>query len=164
MPFSLYSAQQAQAQSSGDIWSALISIRNPGLATLRYAIESDPVVSRTQTFTPWVADLQAPDSVAGQPAQGQLVLSAVDQTVLDAIDGVEGVLSIDVELVIVSFPDDVLRDWLDLKCEGVQSDGQSLTFPIRASAYWEEMAPWLTYTPKLFPALFPGSRQTQVAP
>lgn len=156
MPFSLYAAQQAQARETGDVWLGLIRVKHPDLVTMRFAVNTEDVVSNGDTYTAMpIADIQVPDSVPGQTSQGQFVLDAVDQTVLEAIDSLEGALRLDIEIVLSSFEDDVLRAWLDMRVEGISSNGIGLTGALRGAEYAEEMAPWLSFVPLYFPRLFP---------
>lgn len=155
MPLSVQAAIEAAKETSDQVWVALVTISHPDLPTpMRFVINTESVLSRGNTYLPAVADVVLLDSKPEEQAQTTIRLDAVDQTILDAIDGLEGPITIDLEFVLADFPDDVLVANLALQWVAETVNALSIEGRLQSAAYQDELVPWLRVTPDRFPAVY----------
>ncbi len=152
---SLDGARDLLAEHSGEAWVALYTVDHDQLTnSLRFVAGSaEPLVSRFLTYSPAPIEARWPAQERDRPARGQLVLQAVDQTILSSLQAIDGPLEVDIELCRSSAPDTVELGWYGLLVDGWRTDLTRLTAELSAPQHAIERVPWIRLTRDRFPLL-----------
>ena len=155
MTLSLAGARDLLAEHSGEAWVVLYTVDHDSLtSSLRLVAGSaEPVTSRFLTYSPAPIEAQWPAQERDRPARGQLVLQAVDQTILTQLQALSGPLEVDIELCRSSAPDTVELGWYGLLANHWRTDLARLTAELSAPQHAIERVPWIRLTRDRFPLL-----------
>ena len=155
MTMSLDGARDLLAEHSGEAWVALYSIDHDALIQPMRLVagSAEPFLSRILIYSPAPIDAQWPAEEPDRPAQGRLVLQAVDQTILSSLQTLDGPLEVDIELCRSSAPDTVELGWYGLLATRWRTDLARLEAELSAPQHAIERVPWIRLTPDRFPLL-----------
>ena len=148
MTMSLDGARDLLAEHSGEAWVALYSIDHDALIQpMRLVAGSAEPSSPASSFTRRRPSTpQWPAEEPDRPAQGRLVLQAVDQTILSSLQTLDGPLEVDIELCRSSAPDTVELGWYGLLANRWRTDLARLEAELSAPQHAIERVPWIRLT------------------
>lgn len=159
---SLRSLQAAFAQSTGEAFLPLITVSHslieattqfPG-GTMRFALNSEDVVSRSNTYAAWPGDVVVTSSVEGRPGEGKLILSAIDGTVIQAIDQLVSPPTVDIEIVMSGDDETVVFSNIGLRGIGMRTNLAQLEIILIGPTFQDKQVPILRFTPENVPGAF----------
>jgi hypothetical protein len=155
MPRSLSNTALAslQAQQTGEVWLVLLTITNPGAATIRVVNNTEDVVSRGATFQAFPFEIELPGEDPDSPSSARLRIDNVDKRIVEAVRSIVSPPLITIEVVLASQPDTVEIAYSNLTMRSVEYDAESVRGELTFESIYSEPVT-LTITPNRFPGLF----------
>lgn len=154
MPVQPQNVPAALASSSNVAWLALLTITAAGLPPLYVVNNSEPVISRGITFAPYPFSITLPIDDSEQLPSVTLVISNLDNAIINFVRGQAIAPSIVIEVVTNQYPDTVERALNFLKLVSVSYDAMNLTGTLNVDDFLTQSFPAESYVPPLFPGLF----------
>jgi len=159
-PVSAAAMQAMYEQNTGEVPIEIVTVDNPdapGVAPFPLRVANHPadVVSNGNTFTAGSFEVIPPDQEAGLTEVAMKVgLNAPPHEFIAALRPLTCVPTFLVQVVLVSDPDVILREWADLKLRNVDADNVSIVFELRYEQLSEVPFPGHRYSVPLFPGLY----------
>lgn len=154
---SLAALTSVHSRSSAEQWLGLIRIIDPdppNSVLLRFVVNDVQIISNGQVYLPFFVDIRLQDEVGDSVPQAELVVDAVDQTIVAALSGLTKGPVVDVEYVLASDPDTVLIQSLGLRTVGYKLVSNTLTMQLEGPDYLNERIPGRLMTMAITPGLF----------
>ncbi len=152
---SLAALTSALAESTPDPWIPLLRIKNAqGVVLFRFAVNTEPIVSLSQTYEPFFVDVQLGDEAGDKPPEPMILIDAVDQRVIAAIDGLEEAPLVDIEFVLGSAREVPVLQMLDLKLGEANISGAAIAARLSGPDYLNQQVPGILMDPTNTPAIF----------
>jgi hypothetical protein len=142
------------ASATSVVWLALLRITAPGESAVCLVNNTEPIVSRGLTYSPFPFAVTLPADDSESLPTVTLTLTNVDQSLVDYIRGAIDAPKIEVELVTSAYPDTVEKSLTFLKLGTVQYDSLTITGQLTLDNFLTQAFPAESYTPPYFPALF----------
>lgn len=140
-------------RESGDPVILLFTITNPQLDTLYLAESPTAIVSRGTTFNPTWVNLSLATDTDDLPSMS-FAIPNVDREIGLSILAVSGPLTVAVEAILASDPDDVFRRYARFELVNVKFDAIAVSGELRQARLIAEPYPKVRVTPGKFPAFF----------
>lgn len=138
------------APETNEAFVHLISVTPPGIY---FTDNSVDITSRAQVFTQLPFSFVAPYNKEGMLSEAQLVIDNVDRQLIDDIRAESSPLSVDVEIVAVSAPDDVVASYKGATLRNVTYNQLSISGTLVLEDLQAENFSQLM-TGRYYPALF----------
>lgn len=144
----------AIASSSDVAWLCLLTITASGLPPLYVVNNSEPIVSRGVRYEPYPFSITLPADNSESMPQVQLVLSNVDNAIVEFIRGQLLAPAIAIEVVTSATPDTVEKSLTFLKLVSVSYDAMVVQGRLDVDDFLGQKFPNESYMPPQFPGLF----------
>ncbi len=144
----------ALASSSDVAWLCLLTITAQGLPPLYVVNNSVPVVSRGIQYEPYPFQVTLPADDSESLPQVQLVLSNVDNAIIEFIRSQLVAPAIAIEIVTSAYPDIVEKSLTFLKLVSVTYDAMTIQGRLDVDNFLAQKFPAESYVPPQFPGLF----------
>lgn len=143
------------APSTEQVFLHLVTIDHDDLVTpFRLVDNLTDIVSDGDTFTAFPIRVVLPPDVPGELPQLDLVVDAVDQTVIAAIRAIATPPTITINVVMASTPDVVECGPFVYEATAVEYNATELRFRLEVERILTEPYPAGLFTPTAFPMLF----------
>src|SRR3990167_2193641 len=151
----LFASRALMAGQTDEAFLLLLTISHADLATpIRVSSDAVNTVSNGETFIPFPFSLSLPDEVTDSPPSVRLSIDNVDRTIMGTIREIDTPLSIRLEVVAASSPDDVLAGPFDFSLRQADGDAASISGELRFEDVLNEPSPAGKFTPAVAPGLF----------
>lgn len=145
----------AIASSSTVAWLCLLTIwTGDGSDALRVVNNSEPIVSRGNQFEPFPFSVTLPTDDSQSMPQVTLVLSNVDNAIIEFVRGQVIAPNIAIEIVTSAYPDTVEKSLTFLKLVSVTYDAMVVQGRLDVDDFLAQKFPAESYVPPQFPGLF----------
>jgi Domain of unknown function (DUF1833) len=144
------------AQETGEGFLHLVTIAHPSLVPSLYFVDNTvDIVSRGNTYLGWPFQVALPDEREDALPQVQLRIDNVDRRIMEGIRALTTTPIVTMEVVLASSPDTVERGPFSFRLAGVEYDALVITGTLAPEDVLNEPAMQYSFTPALFPGLFP---------
>ena len=166
MAVSVNFRREVQAQETGEVFIALLTITHPDSAGVS-RVSSDPTTrlgddplrygtaSRGQTFEYLPFTITLPNSGGESTPVAQISLDNIGRELTALIRSAVKPATLLLEVVCASTPDTVERSFPNLKVADVNYDAEAMTFSLTYQPLVHEPFPAHAFVPSYFPGLFP---------
>lgn len=157
MSYSLSTTGKASifAASTAEVWLHLLTIDHDDLASpIRLVDNTEAVVSRGNTYTPFGFRPQIPAEVDGSLPKIEIQIDAVDQTIIAQLEELQTPPTITLEVIMASSPDTVERGPWYFTIRSVNYNALTIRSELTYEALTAEPFPYRRFTPTEFPGLF----------
>jgi hypothetical protein len=144
----------AQATTTEFVWIFLVSIGTPGNPVLRLCNNSEPIVSRGETYQPFPFSVKLSTDDGETLPVMQLEFMHLSGEITEAIRGFEQAPDISIELVTNITPDIVERQLSYVKLVNVSYDAMTVSGTLNVINTLSVAFPAESYTPSRYPGLF----------
>lgn len=145
----------AVSQDTGEVWLPLLTIHHGLLATpIRIVRNTEAITSNGDVYQPFPFDVQYIRASSEDPPQGQLVIDAIDQSVIDILRRTAGDVTVDIGFIIASEPDTIQVSATGLQWSGFSYTREAIRGQLSKKNIIDRQTPALRFTPDIFPALF----------
>jgi len=142
------------AQSTSEVFIELLTIDHADLAEpIRLCNNAVNVVSNGDTFNAFPFFAELPSDEENKEPRCTLTVSSVDQSIVQAVRGLQGRPSFLIAVVTASDPDTYEFNPHPFTVLSVRGDAQTLVFDMIFSEFIQEAFPFLSFSPVHFPAL-----------
>ena len=143
------------ARETGEVWLWLLTISHVEWpTTFRFVNNITQVISRGDTFEPWVFSMPVPESNESQPPKATLTVDIIDRKIIEMVRSVSAPPIVMAELIIASEPDTVQASLLDLTMISASTDSVTMTCELRAGDVLHRTAAAKRFDRELYPGLF----------
>jgi Domain of unknown function (DUF1833) len=144
------------AQETGEVFLMLITIAHPSLVPSLYFVnDTVDLISRGNTYLGWPFQVALPDEREDALPQVQLRIDNVDRRIMEGIRMLTTTPTVTMEVVLASSPDTVERGPFNFRLAGIDYDALVITGTLAPEDVLNEPACQFSFTPALFPGLFP---------
>lgn len=142
------------AMSSDEVAVTLLTISGAGFTTFRVCDNSTDLVSNSQTFTAFPFTIELPGDGDTAPL-AKLRIMNVSKEIGQALDAATGQITVKIELVLASNPDNVEKTFDGLELRLTKRDALVVEGDLQSAQFASEPWPKIRATPGRFPGLFP---------
>lgn len=157
MSYSLSTTAKASlfAPSTGQVWLHLLTIDHDDLtAPIRLVDNTEAIVSRGETYTPFAFRPQIPAEVDGSLPKVEIQIDGVDQTIIAQLEELQTPPTIVLEVIMAGSPDTVERGPWYFTIRSVAYNALTIRSELTYEALTSEPFPHRRFTPTEFPGLF----------
>jgi len=145
---------QLLSQESNDPFLTLITLTHDSFSTIRLVNNTKDVVSRTNTFTAFPFKIRFPVDDGETVREFSINFDNISLDLVDEIRSVTSPISIVIELILASMPDDVQITQDNLEIQTIQMNKQSISAKIIVDDFLNVEMTGEKYEPSNFPGLF----------
>lgn len=143
------------AASTAEVWLHLLTIEHDDLQSpVRLVDNTEAIVSRGNTYTPFGFRPQIPAEVDGALPKIEIQIDAVDQTIIAQLEELQTPPTITLEVIMASSPDTVERGPWHFTIRSVNYNALTIRSELTYEALTAEPFPYRRFTPTEFPGLF----------
>src|SRR5690625_4200431 len=146
--------RELMAETTGQAFIQLITIRADGFDTGYMAANTEDFVSRGRTYTGVEFEFTPPKRSGQELSKAKIRISNVSLELIELIRTVQGIPTLEEEIVAASRPDVVEVSSGELLLEDITYDVASINANLGYEKIFDELYPFARYTPNTFPAVF----------
>ena len=143
------------AGQTDEIYHTLVTLSGGGVTTRRYVNNYEDVSSAGNTYTAAAFAVQLPNDVEDQIPDVSIVIDNVDRAIIADIRSATGPPDVSISIVLQSDPDTVEVGPFEFKVRAVDYDKLTISGLLKYEDILNESFPVESYTPQLYPGLFP---------
>src|SRR5262245_58260366 len=149
-----YRAAQAEVENAALL--ALVTISHAGTPEFRVVNNTEPVVSRGNTFYPWAFEFALPQATLDRTPEVEFTIDNVTQALIDLLRAAEEPPEFLLEIVVSDTPDVVEVAAAGLFLSSVTWDKQVISGKLQLDDVFGQSFPshHASYDPRQFPGLF----------
>lgn len=133
----------------------LLTIEADGTPTpIRVTSDSIETISGDELYIPFRFEIGLYTEDENTPAQVALRISAVDQTVVEAVRGTVSAPTCRIQQVLASTPDVIEVQYIPMKMRMVSYDSTAITATLSIARGTDQAMPGYRFTPDIFAGLF----------
>jgi len=145
--------QAILAQETPEAFALLLTITVPGASPI-YMADAEDIVSNGNSFLAYPFSLQLPTDENGQVTEARLTIDNVARTLIDEIRTLSQPLSLLMEVVMISDPDNILIAYPDFELTNVTYDQLTISGALTLENFLQEPYPKDVLSASNFPGLF----------
>lgn len=155
-PLSPAAAAALAAQETGEVFLLLLTIEHAVLnPTLYFVNNTVDVTSRGHTYLGWPFQISLPEEREDSFPSVQLTIDNIDRRIVEGIRTLPSAPTITLEVILASSPNTVEAGPFTFALRGVEYSALTITATLSPEDMLNEPAMQYTFTPGLFPGLFP---------
>ena len=153
-PLSLTALTAAQAEESGEVFIVLLTVDSPDLASpLRFSSDAVDTTSRGDLYIAFPFAAVLPSDEPGRLRDLQLSVDNVDRQVVAALRSSREGITVKMEIIVASEPDDVQAEF-DFDVASASYGDTEATMTLSFDSILDEQFPGKRFTPTVAPGLF----------
>lgn len=146
---------QLFAQRSGDPFLALLTLTHPSFSQPIYLVNNtEDIVSNGNTFVAFPFKFILPSDDAESTRELSLEFDNVSLELLDEIRSVTTSISLKLEMVLASIPDEIQYEFSELKISNITYNKNRISAKVFLDVFLSSEIPSEKYLPSNFPGLF----------
>ena len=155
MSLSLAALTSLAAQETGEVWLVFIDINHDDLpAPLRFVLDHSSHTYDGSAYLPTWFDVQLMSSEPETMSTAKLNIDAVDQTVLDALVGLQTPPTVDIRVLLASDLTNVLVSQEGLVLRQIDTDNLTLSATLEGPDFFNETVPGVLMNRANTPGIF----------
>jgi hypothetical protein len=154
-PLSPEARAAAYAGITEEAFLVLLEIDHPLLAQpIRVVNDMVDILSNGDLYQAFPFDIRLPTEVTSRNAQATLIISAVDQQIINAIRSIDSPPTVIASVILASDPDTVDRGPFEMTVSSVTADAAQVTMTLIYDQIFYNRCPSATFSSADFPGLF----------
>jgi hypothetical protein len=147
---------QIFAQESNDPFLVLVTLSHPDITTLRFVNNSEPIVSRGDTFLAFPMMIKLPTDDGETQREVAIEFDNVSLELIEPIRSIDSdeKIAVKLEMVLASLPDAVQMSLEELFIKSVQYNKQRVSASIGLDDFMNTQLTSEQYNPSNFPGIF----------
>ena len=155
MPLDTLARAAMNAQNTGEVFLALLSLTHPDIDTpLCFVNDLEPVTSNDVVYLSWPFDLPMPELGSDTLPVLTLTIDNVDKSIWEGLKGILTPITVTLSCILKSQPDVVEAGPLVFRMKTTEVGLVSITGTLTYEDLLNEPYPYETYVPAVYPGLF----------